>query len=110
MVEKYNLESLQLTMRVIAGKWKIQIILELMKGKKRFNELERATSGITPKVLIRELKDLEKTGIVNREVLKTALPAVEYSLTPAGTNLQPVLNKMQKWAKIQGQFFHLKGS
>lgn len=102
--QEYNMESLQFIVQVISGKWKLKILAVLIKGKKRFNELERETKGITPKVLIKELKALEKAGIVNRQSLKTALPAVEYSLTEAGTNLKPVLDKMQQWAnKIQRQ-------
>ncbi|MES2141040.1 MAG: helix-turn-helix domain-containing protein [Bacteroidota bacterium] len=85
------------TMNVLNGKWKLPIIGCLLYGKKRFKELEREIQKITPRMLSKELKDLEANGIVSRTVYDTIPVTVEYELTKSGTSLNTVLDSMISW-------------
>lgn len=84
------------TIKVIGGRWKVLIIRELMTVK-RFGELQRALSGITQKMLTQQLRELEDDGIVRRQVYPQIPPKVEYSLTPLGETLKPLLYAMHEW-------------
>lgn len=86
------------TLDMIGGKWSFAIIYALLGGTKRFKELERSIAGINTRMLVKELKSLEQWGIVNRQPYATVPPTVEYSLTPKGRKLQPVLTEIQHWA------------
>jgi DNA-binding HxlR family transcriptional regulator len=85
------------TMNVINGKWKLPIIGSLLYGKKRFKEMEREIPKITPRMLSKELKDLEVNGIVKRTVYNTIPVTVEYELTPSGESFKKVLDVMVEW-------------
>lgn len=85
------------TLNVFNGKWKLPIIGSLLYGKKRFKELEREVTGITPRMLSKELKDLEMNGVVKRTVYDTIPVTVEYELTKSGQQLQKVLDQMIEW-------------
>ncbi|MEN9348041.1 MAG: hypothetical protein RLZZ77_1552 [Bacteroidota bacterium] len=87
------------TMNVISGKWKLPIIGSLLYGPRRFKELERDIPKITPRMLSKELKDLEANGIVTRTVYDTLPVTVEYELTPSGLSLHEVLNVMVDWGQ-----------
>ncbi len=93
-----NIEDLQFILQVLGGKWKLHILTTLYYGKKRFKELEREVTGISPKMLIKELKDLEKIGILNRQTFNTVPITVEYSLTKEGLTLKPILEQMKQWS------------
>ncbi|WP_419211499.1 winged helix-turn-helix transcriptional regulator [Maribacter sp. X9] len=95
---EFDLSDLHFILKVLGGKWKLHILTSLYIGKKRFKELERDVVGISPKMLIKELKDLEAIGIVNRQTFNTVPITVEYSLTDAGLTLKPVLDHMREWA------------
>ena len=84
------------TIKVIGGRWKVLIIRELM-AVKRFGELQRALPGITQKMLTQQLRELEDDGIVKRQVYPQIPPKVEYSLTPLGETLKPLLYAMHEW-------------
>lgn len=103
-----NLSELQFVLQVLGGKWKVYILTSLYFGKKRFKELERDVVGISPKMLIKELKDLEAIGIVNRQTFNTVPITVEYSLTEEGLTLKPVLDHMMEWAMAFKQQMVLK--
>ena len=90
------------TLAVIGGRWKVLLIQQLMVGVKRFNELHRALAGITHKTLTQQLREMEADGIVSRKVYPQIPPKVEYSLTPLGTTLKPVLVAMHNWAEHHG--------
>ncbi|MBW4562125.1 MAG: helix-turn-helix transcriptional regulator [Mojavia pulchra JT2-VF2] len=90
--------AVETTLDVIGGRWKVLIIRELMAGVKRFGELQRALPGITQKMLTQQLREMEEDGIIHREVYPQIPPKVEYSLTPLGESLQPILNAMHEWA------------
>ena len=79
---------------VLAGKWKILILWYLRAEKKRFNELEKLLPNTTQKMLIQKLRELEKDGIVHREVYAVVPPKVEYSLTTYGQSLKPILKSL----------------
>lgn len=85
------------TLRVIGGRWKVLILRELFDQAKRFGELHRAMNGITQKMLTQQLRELEQDGIVHREVYLQVPPKVEYSLTPLGRTLRPILDSMHQW-------------
>lgn len=85
------------TLNVVNGKWKIPIIGSLLYGKMRFKELQRHIDKITPRMLSKELKDLESNGIVKRTVYDTTPVTVEYELTESGKTFHDVLDKMVDW-------------
>ncbi len=85
------------TLNVVSGKWKLPIMSSLLYGKKRFKELEREIQKITPRMLSKELKDLEANGIVKRTVYDTVPVTVEYELTKSGRAFEEVIDVMLKW-------------
>ena len=86
------------TLKVIGGRWKVLIIRELMTGVKRFGELQRSLSGITQKMLTQQLREMEADSLIHRHVYAEIPPKVEYSLTPLGESLKPILEAMHEWA------------
>jgi DNA-binding HxlR family transcriptional regulator len=82
----------------IGGYWKPLILLQLLSGSKRYNEIRRGIPTITEKVLIQQLKQLEADNLVLREARPVVPPYVTYSLTTSGKGLQPVLYAMAVWA------------
>lgn len=87
------------TLDAIGGRWKVLILHELFKGTRRFGELHRCLRGITQKMLTQQLREMERDGLVHREIYMQVPPKVEYSLTDLGTTLQPVLDEMHRWGK-----------
>lgn len=85
------------TLNVITGKWKLPIIGSLLFEKKRFTEILRNIPKITPRMLSKELKDLEMNGMIKRTVYDTIPITVEYELTESGKSLGDVLDKMLEW-------------
>jgi DNA-binding HxlR family transcriptional regulator len=85
------------TIDVIGGKWKPLILFQLKNGPQRFSALRRSIPDVTQKMLTDRLKELERDGIVHREVYAVVPPKVEYSLTPYGEGLKPILAAMAKW-------------
>jgi DNA-binding HxlR family transcriptional regulator len=85
------------TLRLIGGRWKVLVIRELSKGVRRFGELQRALTGITQKMLTQQLREMEKDGIIHRKIYLQVPPKVEYSLTPLGESLKPILDAMRNW-------------
>jgi len=82
---------------VINGKWKLQIIIAVAHGNKRFREIERSIPKITSKVLAKELKDLEQHGLIQRTVYDEFPVLVEYSLLPYAKTLKDVIDSLHKW-------------
>ena len=87
----------EMTLDIIGGRWKVLILWQLFQGRARFSELSRALHGITQKMLTQQLRELEKDGIVHRQVYAQVPPKVEYSLTPLGESLRPVVDAMCEW-------------
>lgn len=88
---------IELTQKVINGKWKIVIIWTLKDGVKRFGELQRELPFIKRAYLTRQLRELEMDGLILREVYPQVPPKVEYSLTDVGKGFLKVLQKMYEW-------------
>jgi len=82
---------LHLCMGVIGGRWAPAIIWYLCLGPRRFSELKDDIQGVSAKVLTTRLKTLEADGVINREVVPTSPPSVEYSLTELGLELKPAI-------------------
>lgn len=85
------------TLNVISGKWKMPIIGSLLFNKRRFTELQRNIPRITPRMLSKELKELELNGIVKRTVYDTLPVTVEYELTASAKSLSTVLDAIVEW-------------
>ena len=90
--------SLQDTLDVVGGKWKLVLISILRSGKLKFRELSRE-AGISPRILSKELKEMEINGLVTRTVLNTKPIMVEYELTPYSNTLSEVIIAMHEWGK-----------
>src|ERR1700693_985487 len=87
-------------LNVLEGRWKLIILFYLFRdGTLRLGELERAIPGITQKMLIQQLRSLERDGVVSRLVHPVVPPKVEYSLTPRGQDLCPALDELLYWAQ-----------
>ena len=82
------------TAEIIEGKWTTLVIRELLPGKKRYSEIQRALEGISPKVLTTRLRFLEQHQLITRTVYPTVPPTTEYELTSLGQKLELVLNAM----------------
>lgn len=87
------------TLDVIGGKWKGIILYQLLDGTKRFNEFRRLNPGITQFMLTLQLRELERDGIIHREIYKEIPPRVEYSLTDFGRTLEAVIMSMKAWGE-----------
>src|ERR1700730_17872438 len=92
-------------LEVLSGKWKIPIIIALNQGNYRFRELHRQVSGITTRMLSKELKDLELHGLVVRTVYDSLPVSVEYELTDHGKSLRPVMDSLYKWGSTHRDKF-----
>jgi len=88
-------------LRVLEGKWKIIILCQLFaaKGPLRFSDLERLIAGVNQKMLIQQLKQLEKDGIVRRTVYPQVPPKVEYELSDDGYALGPSMQALIEWTE-----------
>ncbi|WP_102958840.1 winged helix-turn-helix transcriptional regulator [Mangrovicella endophytica] len=89
--------GLDATLRVIAGKWKPLILYFLLQGPNRYGELKRAVRGVSDKMLIQQLKELEADGIVMRTDYHEVPPRVDYALTPLGRSLAEALTPLCNW-------------
>ena len=87
----------KLTADIIGGKWKPMILFYLEGGTRRFGELRKLIPGMTKKMLTQHLRELERDGIIHREVYAVVPPKVEYSLTKHGQSLKPILKLMSAW-------------
>lgn len=92
-----NLLPVKDALDILGGKWKLPIIVALTFGNKRFKEMQREITGITAKMLSKELKDLEVNQLVKRTVYDTVPVSVEYELTAYGKSLQKVIGELRTW-------------
>jgi DNA-binding HxlR family transcriptional regulator len=89
--------GLNATLRIISGKWKPLILFFLRDGPKRYGELKRLTQGVSDKVLIQQLKDLEADCVLSRTDYKEVPPRVDYGLTPLGRSLADAIVPLCTW-------------
>lgn len=89
--------SVEATLDVIGGKWKGVILFHLLSNTLRFNELRRLLPTVTQRMLTLQLRELELDGVIYREIYREVPPKVEYSLTPFGRSLEPILLLMRDW-------------
>ena len=92
----------EFTLAMIGGRWKIPIIFHLLAGRRRFSELARSLNGVTQKMLTQQLREMERNGLVTRNIFPQVPPKVEYSLTELGASLQPVVEAMCRWGELHG--------
>ena len=86
-------------MDVVGGKYKAQIVYELMSGTKRYNEIQKAIPQASPRMLSKQLKELEEDDVINRVLYPVVPPKTEYSLTELGTTLVPIVDALCKWGE-----------
>jgi DNA-binding HxlR family transcriptional regulator len=94
---KAQLDAIGDALYAIGGKWKLPIIIALLHGRSRFNELQRTIKGISSKMLASELKDLEQNGFVERHVYTQTPVVIGYELTEYAVSVQPVLKALSTW-------------
>ncbi|BAF86205.1 putative transcriptional regulator [Azorhizobium caulinodans ORS 571] len=82
---------------LIEGKWKSVILFHLLAGTLRFNEIRRHVQNVTPRTLTNQLRELEEDGLITRKVYAQVPPKVEYSLSPLGRSMEPVLLALKTW-------------
>ena len=87
------------TLTLIGDKWKVLILRDLMPGTKRFGELKTSIGKVSQKVLTAQLRAMEESGLVHRQVYAEVPPRVEYSLTELGRSLKPILDSMWAWGE-----------
>lgn len=91
--------GLMSALAVIGGKWKALVLWELHSGPRRFGELRRGVPGISEKMLIQALRELEADGVVHREVFHTVPPRVDYTVTAFGASLNDALEPLCQWGE-----------
>ena len=85
------------TLTLIGDKWKVLILRDLLTGTKRFGELKKSVGNVSQKVLTAQLRAMEESGLVHRQVYAEVPPKVEYALTERGESLFPILQAMYVW-------------
>ena len=96
-MEKKDHCPVEATLELIGGKYKALILWHLSEKKLRFSELHKAVKSATPKMLTQQLRELESSALIHREVYPVIPPKVEYSLTETGRSVLPILVAMRDW-------------
>lgn len=96
---EYACCPLEAALDVMGGKWKATVLFQLLPQTRRFNELRRLLPNITQRMLTAQLRDLEADGLIERTVYAVVPPKVEYSLTPMGRSLEPVMRALYHWGE-----------
>ncbi len=91
--------TVSVTLEVIGGKWKSLILWQLSFKTLRFSQLQRRLQKVTQKMLTQQLRELERDGLILREVYAEVPPRVEYSLTERGRTVVPILELMCQWGR-----------
>lgn len=101
MKERVELvQAVESALLAIGGKWKLLILAHLVGETRRYSDLKRLIPQVTEKMLIQQLRELEKDGLLERTVYPSVPPKVEYSLTGCSKALCPVLEAIYEWTKI----------
>ncbi|MBQ9156711.1 MAG: helix-turn-helix transcriptional regulator [Eubacterium sp.] len=104
-IKSYNC-PVEAAMDVVGGKYKAQIVYELIGATRRYNEIAKALPQATPRMLSKQLKELEEDGVINRVLYPVVPPKTEYSLTELGETLVPIVEALCKWGE---HYFDLAG-
>lgn len=97
--------SVEATLSLIDGKWKGVVLYRLLDGPVRFNALRRLIPDVTQRMLTNQLRELEADGLVIRTVYPGVPPKVEYSLSPLGSSMQPILQALRTWGNEHRALF-----
>jgi DNA-binding HxlR family transcriptional regulator len=97
--------NVEATLSLIDGKWKGVILYRLLGGPVRFNALRRIIPSVTQRMLTNQLRELEADGLVIRTVYPGVPPKVEYSLSPLGSSMQPILEALRAWGAQHQSLF-----
>lgn len=97
--------AVEAAISLIDGKWKCVVLFHLMRGTARFNELRRLVPGVTQRMLTNQLRELEADGLIVRKVYAQVPPKVEYSLSPLGRSMEPVLLALKAWGSANMALF-----
>ncbi|MEJ7738742.1 MAG: helix-turn-helix domain-containing protein [Chitinophagaceae bacterium] len=97
---KNDLMAVRDALEVLNGSWKLQILISLIGGTKRFKQISKDVDGISDKMLSKELKDLETNQLVKRTVYDTFPPTVEYSVTEHTGSLKNVIAELRDWGLL----------
>lgn len=87
----------EVTLSLISNRWSVLILRELLHGTRRFGQIRKALGSVSTKVLTANLRTMEEHGLLTRETFAEVPPRVEYSLTPLGLSLRPILMAMVEW-------------
>lgn len=94
---------------LIGGRWKPTILFSLLDAKQRYNELLKSIEGISERMLVAQLRELEADGLVNRIVFAEVPPRVEYELTGKGRSTEKILRELSRWGILQRSDGHHAG-
>ena len=94
-----HINSVKDALYVLSGKWKLPLIIALMNGPMRFKDIQRSLTDITPKLLSKELRELELNHLVERKVFDTVPVSVTYELTSYNKTLLPIIQALGDWGK-----------
>jgi DNA-binding HxlR family transcriptional regulator len=86
-------------LKVLGGRWKVYVLYYLFEGPKRLSQLRRLIPGVSQKVLVQSLREMEEHGIVDREIFAEVPPRVVYSATKLGLSLQPIVGALCEWGR-----------
>lgn len=98
--------SVEAAISLIEGKWKCIVLFHLLDGTRRFNEIRRRVPEVTQRVLTNQLRELEEDGLILRKVYAQVPPKVEYSISPLGRSLEPILLALKTWGDENIGRFH----
>jgi len=102
--EKHLIDTcgMAVALRVIGGRWKPTILCRLSNGTLRYSDLKKSIEGISERMLVAQLRELEREGIVRRVVYAEVPPRVEYEITELGHTMRPMLSAMAEWGRMRG--------
>jgi DNA-binding HxlR family transcriptional regulator len=98
LVEKHG-KYVERSLEVVGYKWALLIVRELLDGPRRFTQISRALPAANQKMITARLRELEAAGVISRVAYAEVPPRVEYSLTPRGRALRPVVDALRSWGK-----------
>lgn len=92
------------SLKIVGGRWKPAILCRVVYGPMRYSELKKSIEGISERMLVAQLRELEKDQVIERLVYAEVPPRVEYRLTPLGETMQPMLSAMSEWGNLHREY------